>query len=112
LEELNGSLLREEEGLAAGRGLVASYTGSVASVTGGLLASGPDAAALNENQNFLLFLAPELRRKYEGTLLNQIEQVGINMVFVSPVLKLSGWRPAAIGHIRYNQSDRSREFQM
>jgi hypothetical protein len=51
-------------------------SGSVASITGGLLASGPDAAALNDNQVFLLHVSPELRRRYESTLLSQVEQVG------------------------------------
>jgi hypothetical protein len=50
--------------------------GSVASITGGLLASGPDAAALNDNQVFLMHVSPELRRRYESTLLSQVEQVG------------------------------------
>jgi hypothetical protein len=50
LSELNSSLVREEEGLVAGRGLVSCYAGSVAAATGGLLASGPTAAALNDNQ--------------------------------------------------------------
>uniref|UniRef100_A0A383WB01 Meckelin n=1 Tax=Tetradesmus obliquus TaxID=3088 RepID=A0A383WB01_TETOB len=74
LAELNGSLLREEEGLVAGRGLITGYTGSVASISGGLLASGPDAAALNDNQVFLMHVSPELRRRYESTLLSQVEQ--------------------------------------
>lgn len=50
LAELNSSLVREEEGLVACRGLVATYTGSVSAAGGGLLASGPTAAALNDNQ--------------------------------------------------------------
>ena len=50
LAELNSSLVREEEGLVACRGLVATYTGSVSAAGGGLLASGPAAAALNDNQ--------------------------------------------------------------
>jgi hypothetical protein len=53
-----------------------SLAGSVASITGGLLASGPDAAALNDNQTFLMYVSPELRRRYESTLLTQVEQVG------------------------------------
>jgi len=50
LAELNSSLVREEEGLVACRGLVATYTGAVSAAGGGLLASGPTAAALNDNQ--------------------------------------------------------------
>lgn len=50
--------------------------GSVASISDGLLASGPDAAALNDNQVFLMHVSPELRRRYESTLLSQVEQVG------------------------------------
>jgi hypothetical protein len=53
-----------------------TFAGSVASITGGLLASGPDAAALNDNQTFLMYVSPELRRRYESTLLSQVEQVG------------------------------------
>eukprot|EP00879_Flechtneria_rotunda_P023280 GHRR01024623.1.p1 GENE.GHRR01024623.1~~GHRR01024623.1.p1 ORF type:complete len:249 (+),score=65.06 GHRR01024623.1:718-1464(+) len=50
------------------------HAGSVASITGGLLAAGPDAAALNDNQMFLMYVAPDLRRKYETILLSQLEQ--------------------------------------
>lgn len=42
LAELNSSLVREEEGLVACRGLVATYTGSVG--------QGPTASELNDNQ--------------------------------------------------------------
>lgn len=87
LEELNGSLLREEEGLVAGRGLVTGYTGSVASITGGLLASGPDAAALNDSQVFLMYVSPELRRRYEATLLSQVEQVSWSLAGHSMALE-------------------------
>lgn len=42
LAELNSSLVREEEGLVACRGLVATYTGSIG--------QGPTAAEMNDNQ--------------------------------------------------------------
>lgn len=43
LAELNSSLVREEEGLVACRGLVATYTG-------GTMGQGRTAAELNDNQ--------------------------------------------------------------
>ena len=66
LSELNDGLLREEEGLVANRGLVSTYVG------GGLLAG---AAVLNDNQTFLAYLTPELRRQYDSMVISQVEQV-------------------------------------
>jgi hypothetical protein len=60
LAELNNSLVKEEEGLVACRGLVATYTG-------GSMGQGPTAAELNDNQVGLcaerMRQAPLLRRK-------------------------------------------------
>lgn len=50
----------------ANRGLVTSYMG------GGEMG---DAQQLNDNQTFTMYIPPELRRKYESTLLAQVEQV-------------------------------------
>jgi hypothetical protein len=66
LSELNDGLLREEEGLVANRGLVSTYVG------GGLLGG---AAMLNDNQTFLAYLTPELRRQYDSMVISNVEQV-------------------------------------
>lgn len=60
LKELNASLLQEEEGLVSNRGLVTSYVGD---------------PALNDSQAFFVWIPLELRRRYETTLLAQVEQV-------------------------------------
>ena len=61
LGQLNASLLKEEEGLVANRGLVSQYQAD---------------PQLNESQTFLVFLSQELRAQYDATLLKKIAQVG------------------------------------
>ncbi|KAI8463954.1 MAG: Meckelin [Monoraphidium minutum] len=70
LAKLNASLMREEEGLVAKRGLVTTYAGG-----GGPLGG---SAQLNDGQTFTLHITDELRRLYESTLLAQVEQAAMD----------------------------------
>ncbi|KAK9819713.1 hypothetical protein WJX72_001576 [[Myrmecia] bisecta] len=87
LQDLNASLLKEEEGLVANRGLVSS-----------------ERHDIRENQTFKVYITKKLRDKYESTMLRQIQQLMDNTRarkgYVSTLLNGPGRAGEKMVHVR------------